>query len=315
MGYGNYQNGGVWDWWGGVQIKTEFVNGFAEQGTAHLLQVANDWAKHPGNIIEWQSTTDPAHHEGSHYYSAAAGTMGSAIIEGFFGIELSRAGLTIQPRLGLNDGFVRVYQPATDLYAAYRYDWDQEVTKMEYGTNAAEPVAIKILELRSQPVLSVTFDGQPAEFTTEELGDDRYVVLWGPSGQHSIELLRGAAGQPTATQAAPAVEDHEEGHASPDASPIENLMPPATDGTPAEQPPGANQSSDDLKNGAGDPEIASLAGSAVAAASPDEPQDAATGNAWETQLKLIQLGSTALVVFSALGLIGVIAVRPRRRKP
>ncbi|MFN8456612.1 MAG: trehalase family glycosidase [Anaerolineae bacterium] len=88
MGYGNYQNGGVWDWWGGVQIKAEFQTGFAEQAQVHLLQVANDWQKHPGNLIEWHSSTDPRH-EGSSYYSAAAGTMGSAIIEGFFGVELN----------------------------------------------------------------------------------------------------------------------------------------------------------------------------------------------------------------------------------
>ena len=37
MGYGHYQNGGIWDWWGGVQIKAEFVNGFAETGLTHLL--------------------------------------------------------------------------------------------------------------------------------------------------------------------------------------------------------------------------------------------------------------------------------------
>ena len=44
--------------------------------------------------------------------------MGSAIIEGFFGVELNGQGLTLQPRLGLNDGFIRVYQAATDRYAA-----------------------------------------------------------------------------------------------------------------------------------------------------------------------------------------------------
>ena len=190
MGYGNYQNGGVWDWWGGVQIKAEFLQGFAGAGYAHLLQVANDWQRHPGNIIEWQSSVDPRH-EGSHYYSAAAGTMGSAIIEGFFGVTLNGQGLTLRPRLGLNDGFIRVYQPATDRYAAYRYDWDQDVIKIDFGTNAEGIVNIKVLKLRSEHVEKVTLNGQPIEFETETVGLDTYTVFTAPSGQHQLEIIKG----------------------------------------------------------------------------------------------------------------------------
>ncbi|NJN94717.1 MAG: hypothetical protein HC875_11795 [Anaerolineales bacterium] len=202
MGHGNYQNGGVWDWWGGVQIKAEFTNGFAEQAQIHLLQVANDWQKHPGNIIEWHSSTDPRH-EGSHYYSAAAGTMGSAIIEGFFGVELDGRGLTLQPRLGLNDGYIRVYQAATDRYAAYSYDWDQDVTRFDYGTNAADPVTVKVLKLRSEQIRTVTIDGQPVEFEAETIGHDSYTVFSAPSGQHRIEIIKG---QPLVQPAAVEVE-------------------------------------------------------------------------------------------------------------
>lgn len=190
MGYGNYQNGGVWDWWGGVQIKAEFQSGFAEQAQVHLLQVANDWQKHPGNLIEWHSSTDPRH-EGSSYYSAAAGTMGSAIIEGFFGVELNGQGVTLQPRLGLNDGFIRVYQAATDRYAAYSYDWDQNITRLDYGTNATEPVQVKVLKLRSEQVNGVTVDGQPLAFETEKVGNDTYITFSVPGGQHRLEINKG----------------------------------------------------------------------------------------------------------------------------
>lgn len=198
MGYGNYQNGGVWDWWGGVQIKAEFRRGFAEMARNHLFQVASDWTKHPGNIIEWQSSTDPRF-EGSHYYSAAAGTMGSAIIEGFFGVRLDGRGLTVQPRLGLNDAYVRVYQPATDRYVAYTYDWNQTVTELNYGTNAGGVVTMKILKLRSESIGQVTIDGQPVEFSSESTGLDTYTVFNAPSGQHRVELIKG---QPAAQAAA-----------------------------------------------------------------------------------------------------------------
>jgi hypothetical protein len=190
MGHGNYQNGGVWDWWGGVQIKAEFLQGFSEAARTHLLQVAHDWQKHPGNIIEWHSSTDPRH-EGSHYYSAAAGTMGSAIIEGFFGVSLTGQGLTLQPRLGLNDGYIRVYQAATDRYVAYSYDWDQDMIKFDYATNAGGAVTVKALKLRSEYIRTVTIDDAPVEFKTEEVGLDTYTVFTAPGGQHTIEIVKG----------------------------------------------------------------------------------------------------------------------------
>jgi len=202
MGYGHYQNGGVWDWWGGVQIKAEFENGFSEMGRKHLLQVAHEWQDHPGNIIEWQSSLDDAH-EGSHYYSAAAGTMGSAIIEGFFGVNLTGSGLTLQPRLGLNDGHIRVYQPATDRYAAYSYDWDQDVSRLDYGTNVDQPVQVKVLKLRSEFISQVLVDGYPVSFDIETVGHDTYTVLTVPPGEHRLEIFKGVPQlQPTPTEAA-----------------------------------------------------------------------------------------------------------------
>jgi hypothetical protein len=129
--------------------------------------------------------------------------MGSAIIEGFFGVELNGQGLTLQPRLGLNDGFIRVYQAATDRYAAYSYDWNQNITRIDYGTNAADPVQIKVLKLRSEQVRAVTIDGQPVEFETETIGHDTYTVFTAPSGQHSLEI---AKGQPLVQPAAVEVE-------------------------------------------------------------------------------------------------------------
>jgi hypothetical protein len=301
MGYGNYQNGGVWDWWGGVQIKTEILNGFAERGIAHLLQVANDWHEHPGNILEWESTTDPDRHVGSSYYSAAAGTMGNAIIEGFFGIRLDADGLTLQPRLGLNDGFIRVYQPATDRYAAYRYDWDQAVIKFDYGTNAPGPVTIKILQSQLQPPASVTLDGQPVEFAVETVGDDRYLALSGPSGQHSIELVKES----------PAVEPRAQpplGAAPPTAttSPTaEPTAPPTLTATPTPTP----AATETPGKGA-----AQADGAAQAMDGSDTLQILpAITTDWPVQPEIIQSAGTGLVLFSSLGLIILILNRSRRR--
>jgi hypothetical protein len=183
-------NGALWDWWAGLQIKAEFLSGFADTATIHLQQVANEWQHHPGNIIEWQSPLE-ADQEGSHYYSAAAGTVGSAIIEGFFGAQLAGNGLSLSPRLGLNDGFIRLYQPATDRYGAYSYDWDQDVTRIGYGTNAQGPVYFSVLKLRSEQIQDVTIDGHPVSFEQKQIGHDHFIVFTGPSGQHQINILKG----------------------------------------------------------------------------------------------------------------------------
>jgi hypothetical protein len=199
--------------------------------------VANDWQKHPGNLIEWHSATD-SRHEGSSYYSAAAGTMGSAIIEGFFGVELNGQGVTLQPRLGLNDGFIRVYQAATDRYAAYSYDWDQNITRLDYGTNAAEPVQVKVLKLRSEQVNAVTVDGQPLTFETEKVGNDTYIVFTVPSGQHRVELNKGQPlVQPAALQVEAAATPINPAHKAaepPRASVSPNLAPTPEPSAPAE---------------------------------------------------------------------------------
>ena len=86
--------------------------------------------------------------------------------------------------------------------AAYTYDWDQDVTKFNYGTNTKGLVTIKVLKLRSEHINSVTIDGRSVEFETETVGNDTYTVFSGPSGQHSIEISKG---QPLAQVVAPAV--------------------------------------------------------------------------------------------------------------
>jgi len=301
MGYGNYQNGGVWDWWGGVQIKAEFQKGFASQGTEHLLQVANDWHRHPGNIIEWQSTTDPEHQEGSHYYSAAAGTTGSAIIEGFFGIELTGAGLAIQPRLGLNDGFIRVYQAATNRYVAYRYDWDQDLIKIDYGTNAVEPVVIRVLDLRPERVLRVTLDAQPVAFKAESIGNDTYVVLAGPTGQHNLEIVYGPS--PTAPAGGSLTDDQPSlaTAAVPASGPgVETVDP--TRPAAVETPPATNPVAEALAEQDNRPQ-------AIEPAPPDPGIAIAEG--WESRLKLVHYVGTGLVVLSGLGLVTLILLRRR----
>ncbi len=311
MGYGNYQNGGVWDWWGGVQIKAEFLNGFSEAGRIHLLQVANDWQKHPGNIIEWQSTTD-SRHEGSHYYSAAAGTMGSAIIEGFFGLELAGNGLTMQPRLGLNDGFIRVYQPATDRYAAYSYDWDQDEIKINYGTNAENSVTVKVLKLQTEHIRTVTIDDHPTDFKTETIGHDTYTVFAAPTGQHRLKIIKGYPKAQAAALESPATPA---GQPAPSPEPTRPSVAPNLVSSPEitatqeeavadlGRPEGA-----ELKDSFSAPLSGSLNGPENSS-SPDPAQKMAVDNFQETRLALLRFISISLVILTSLVLMVLVAIR------
>ena len=285
MGYGNYQNGAVWDWWGGVQIKAEFLTGHSETARTHLMQVANDWQKHPGNIIEWQSSTDQRH-EGSHYYSAAAGTMGSAIIEGLFGVTLTGQGLTLQPRLGLNDGYIRTYQAATDRYAAYSYDWGQDVTNLSYGTNAGGMITVKLLKLRSEQISKVIVDGRPIEYHTETIGNDTYTVFATPSGQHNVEIVKGVP--PVINTAA---------EPAPEAAinPIQAAAPSIARNAIGAPPPTVDEVDSSINE--------------VYSAGLIRNNPLTIRYARESRLALIQFASVILVVLTSLALIGLAVIR------
>jgi hypothetical protein len=78
---GEYQNGGVWDAWGGIQVAAEFQHGFSDMGLAHLYQIAADWAQHPSTIWEW-SLPGAASGQGARSNATAAGAVGGSIING-----------------------------------------------------------------------------------------------------------------------------------------------------------------------------------------------------------------------------------------
>jgi hypothetical protein len=237
--------------------------------------------------------------------------MGSAIIEGFFGLELAGDGLTLQPRLGLNDGYIRVYQPATDRYAAYTYDWDQNVIELNYGTNAEGAVAVKVLKLKSEHVNQVTVDDSPIEFETETVGNDTYTVFNVPGGQHKIEILKG---QPLIQPASVEVS----------ASAGENSLPadpePATPSiapnpvTPPELPSTPAESSPETE-GVSKGDVLSMASPNAdeidAASEPGAPDSIATRNARQTRSDFFRFAGGSLVILICLELMVILAIRRR----
>jgi hypothetical protein len=187
MGVGKYQNGGMWDWWAGVQVAAEFEQGFSDLAIGHLQQITADWATHPGAIYEWQEVRSgigwgPAH------YSAAAGSVGHAIIGGLYGVTLDFREARLRVRLAQHPGSIQVAQPGTGLYATYDYDADAARLRLDYDTNHPGPLTIWLRLPEGQEAASVYIDGSPAPWALEQTGEDRFVRVSAPIGQHRLTV-------------------------------------------------------------------------------------------------------------------------------
>jgi hypothetical protein len=194
MRSGVYQNGGVWDWWGGWQVLAEFQTGYSQVARTHLLQTAADWAAHPGQIFEWQEVSTLAGHGGDQY-AGAAGVYAQAIVEGLYGVSLSLASPALSPRLGDWPGSIVVRQPANGLFLRYTYQPSADRLALSYETN--HPALAFPLHLLLPPGFEpgqVRLDGVP--LASERVSQGRDVVLAAslPTGYHS--LVAGGASVP-----------------------------------------------------------------------------------------------------------------------
>jgi hypothetical protein len=180
---GEYQNGGLWDWWGGIQMTAEFENGQSTLARAHLNLVARNWASHPQEIYEWHDLST-GEGWGAHNYSSGAATVAEAIIQGLFGITIDHDGVSMQPRLTKHNGQIRVLQPATGLYASYDYRYERGFVALDYGSNHPGPIQVAVLLPPGRTIEQVSIDGQSVPHHMETLLDDSYCAFQGPSGVH-----------------------------------------------------------------------------------------------------------------------------------
>jgi hypothetical protein len=180
---GEYQNGGLWDWWGGIQMTAEFENGHSALARAHLNLIARDWASHPQEIYEWQDLST-GEGWGAHNYSSGAATVSEAIVQGLFGITIDQDGAAIEPRLAKHNGQIRVLQPATGLYVSYDYRYERDFVALDYGSNHPGPIQIAVLLAPGRNIEEVSIDGQRVSHHTETLLHDSYCAFQGPSGVH-----------------------------------------------------------------------------------------------------------------------------------
>lgn len=189
-----YQNGAMWDWWAGRQISAEFWSGYSDQAREHLLEVARDWATHPGSVREWESPVGSRTGADQAYVGAAA-VVGQSVVEGLFGVQFVGKEVRLTPRLDGVSGGARVYEPATDVYVAYEYQAGERGETIRYGTNS--PVAPSIrLPVRWRGQTEARLDGKDLlPIVYERVGETLMARVIVPSGQHRVDVMDVPAGR------------------------------------------------------------------------------------------------------------------------
>jgi hypothetical protein len=185
----SYQNGGQWDWFAGRLLLAEFERGCSTRATRQLAEIAKKNVDNKG-FYEW--TTKDGKGRGSPNCLSTAGPLAGAIFHGLFGINLSADALSLAIRLGEQLGQIHLYQPATDTFIAYQYNYEkaQKTIRARYESNFPRAGSVKILLPAGQQVKTVLVDSKEVRFDTETIGEDAYLALatdWKPH-QVQVEL-------------------------------------------------------------------------------------------------------------------------------
>ena len=197
MQTGRYQNGGVWDWWAGVQIEAEFKAGYSRRALLHLRQVARAWASHPGQVYEWQApgwrpgmrSDDLAVVSAAKDYAAAAATVMQAVTTGLYGVEWQAGGaLRVTVRLGEASGAITSTLTGANRSLSYTYTPSADALRLDYHTwgSGAFPLWLRLPPGRD--AAAVSLDAADATFTVERVGDDQYVALSALPGIHAVTV-------------------------------------------------------------------------------------------------------------------------------
>ena len=197
MQAGRYQNGGVWDWWAGVQIEAEFRAGYSRRALLHLRQAAHAWASHPGQVYEWQApgwrpgmrSDDLATVSAAKDYAAGAATLVQAVTTGLYGVEWQAGGaLRVTVRLGEASGAVTSTLPGANRSLSYAYLPTAGALRLDYRTwgSGAFPLWLRLPPGRD--AAAVSLDAADAIFTVERVGADQYVALTALPGIHTVTV-------------------------------------------------------------------------------------------------------------------------------
>ena len=191
-----YQNGGQWDWFGGKLVLAMFREGAADEAAGELLAIAGKDAAH-GGLFEWDAPDGAG--RGSARFSGSAGSLARALIEGYYGIELTRGGLILSPRLGSDSGAVHVHIPAAGRFVGFDQAFDEEssILTVTYASDWTDAGVLRVLWpqrdgsgrlLKLPDRFDVRRDGAPIPYRIEKTGDDAYVRVETDWKLHSLRI-------------------------------------------------------------------------------------------------------------------------------
>jgi hypothetical protein len=190
-----YQNGAQWDWFGARLVYAMFQQGFSQTAQEKWLEIIKKNVDNRG-FFEWDNKEGIG--LGSDFYAGAAGSMGKALFEGYFGIRPKWDDLSIEPRLGKESGQVYICQPANGLFVEYDYRFDETADKITLSFNSNFPGegTVRILNPWFSPgdrednnnQLEVLLDGIKVGFKREVRNQDEFLLVLSDFQQHIIEI-------------------------------------------------------------------------------------------------------------------------------
>lgn len=201
-----YQNGGQWDWFGGKLILAMFQSGSSRAAKEKLIEIARKNIFNRG-FHEWDSREGRG--MGSDYFSGSAGSLSRALIEGYFGVHISRFALELTPRLRKDSARIHVHLPAAGRSAAYDYRFDENGPRILFDVNSgakrslpdgvedsSPPCRVRILNpwppapgnkpWNAGRDFEVTCDGRRIPCSVPRVGDDEYIGFEVPPGKHAV---------------------------------------------------------------------------------------------------------------------------------
>jgi hypothetical protein len=87
-------------------------------------------------------------------------------------------------------GGVRVYEPSTDLYAAYEYQATNQQISLQYGSNSPTALSVRLPVRWSGESRARLDDKDYMPISYERIGEMVVANVTVPSGTHRIELMR-----------------------------------------------------------------------------------------------------------------------------
>jgi hypothetical protein len=182
-----YQNGAQWDWFGGRLICALFQNGLSRLAKEKLVEIFRKNIHNRG-FFEWDNKE--GHGRGSDFYAGSAGSLGRALFEGYFGLDLQRNNLRLTPRLGKDRAKIHVYQPANDSFLAYDYRFDSESQSitLEYNSSFPGMGTIRILSPWPDADFFVQIDGNTVHSWLETKGEDTYIAFSSDYKHHKAKI-------------------------------------------------------------------------------------------------------------------------------